>query len=124
MREPDIERNEGTEIVPAVAGHIRLEAVEYRYPRTERAALEAIYLDTAPRETIAFAGPSASGKSTMLNLVLGFLRPTSGRILIDDRDMEMLDLRTVRNFVSVGHRSRCIRRIHSRERRIRPHERV
>ena len=37
----------------------------------------------------------------MLNLVLGFLRPTSGRILLDDRDMEALDLRAVRRFVSV-----------------------
>src|SRR5690606_40855184 len=40
-------------------------------------------------------------KSTMLNLVLGFVRPTSGRILLDGADMQRLDLRTARRFVSV-----------------------
>src|SRR5690606_10870829 len=48
-----------------------------------------------------FVGRSGSGKSTMLNLVLGFLRPTTGRILLDRTDMESLDLRAVRRFVSV-----------------------
>ena len=37
----------------------------------------------------------------MLNLVLGFLRPTGGRILLDGVDMQELDLRTARRFVSV-----------------------
>jgi ATP-binding cassette subfamily B protein len=46
-------------------------------------------------------GASGSGKSTTINLVLGFIRPTTGRILVDGRDMERSDLRTVRRFVSV-----------------------
>jgi ATP-binding cassette, subfamily B, bacterial len=46
-------------------------------------------------------GPSGSGKSTLLNTVLGFIRPTSGRMLLDGLDMEALDLRTFRSFVSV-----------------------
>ena len=37
----------------------------------------------------------------MLNLVIGFLRPTSGRIELDGRDMQSLDLRTFRRFVSI-----------------------
>jgi ATP-binding cassette subfamily B protein len=37
----------------------------------------------------------------MLNLVLGFVRPTAGRILLDGQDMQDLDLRSVRRFVSV-----------------------
>ncbi|MBT2475166.1 ATP-binding cassette domain-containing protein, partial [Microbacterium sp. ISL-103] len=41
------------------------------------------------------------GKSTLLNLVLGFVRPTSGRILLDGADMQNLDLRTVRRSISV-----------------------
>ncbi|MGO2846493.1 MAG: ABC transporter ATP-binding protein, partial [Microbacterium gubbeenense] len=44
---------------------------------------------------------SGSGKSTMLNLVLGFVRPTSGRIVLDGADMQELDLRTVRRHMSV-----------------------
>ncbi|QEO09446.1 ABC transporter ATP-binding protein [Protaetiibacter larvae] len=103
IQEPDVERNEGKDAVAAVAGGIRLDAVGFRYPGTDAAtgALHDIELDIAEGETIAFVGPSGSGKSTMLNLVLGFLRPTEGRILLDGRDMEQLDLRTVRRFVSV-----------------------
>jgi ATP-binding cassette subfamily B protein len=37
----------------------------------------------------------------VLNLVVGFVRPTSGRILLDGRDMTEIDLRTYRNFISV-----------------------
>lgn len=101
MQEPDIERNEGKEAVEAVEGRIRLERVAFRYPGSDGGALDDIDLDVAPGETIAFVGPSGSGKSTMLNLVLGFLRPSEGRILLDGRDMETLDLRTVRRHVSV-----------------------
>jgi ATP-binding cassette subfamily B protein len=46
-------------------------------------------------------GPSGAGKSTLLNLVIGFLRPTQGHIYLDGQDMNALDLRTYRQFVSV-----------------------
>ena len=46
-------------------------------------------------------GSSGSGKSTLLNLVLGFLRPAEGQMLLDGVDMETLDLRTARRFLSV-----------------------
>jgi len=78
-----------------------LERVGYRYPGAAGDALDEIELVVEEGETVAFVGPSGSGKSTMLNLVLGFLRPTSGRILLDGRDMEQLDLRTARRFLSV-----------------------
>ena len=55
----------------------------------------------APGETIALVGPSGAGKSTVLNLVIGFIRPTAGRILIDGHDMQAHDLRTYRRFLSV-----------------------
>lgn len=54
-----------------------------------------------PGETIALVGGSGAGKSTVLNLVIGFLRPTRGRILLDGVDMETLDLRDYRSWLSV-----------------------
>jgi ATP-binding cassette subfamily B protein len=50
---------------------------------------------------IALVGPSGSGKSTFINLVIGFLRPTSGSIKLDGVDMSTLDLRSSRKFLSV-----------------------
>ncbi len=101
LQEPDLEQNKGRKVVDSVTGRLDLEGVEYRYEADGAAAIDGVDLSIRPGETIAFVGSSGSGKSTMLNLVLGFLRPTSGRVLLDGEDMQLLDLRTVRRFMSV-----------------------
>ncbi|MEJ5868306.1 ATP-binding cassette domain-containing protein [Pseudokineococcus sp. 5B2Z-1] len=101
LAEPDLEVNEGRRAVDAVEGRLVLEGVSYRYPGAEEDALCAVDLEVRPGEVVAFVGPSGSGKSTVLNLVLGFVRPTAGRLLVDGADAAGLDLRTVRRHVSV-----------------------
>src|ERR1051325_7095256 len=49
-------------------------------------ALEQLDLDVAAGEIVGILGPNGSGKSTALRLMLGFLRPTSGRALINGHD--------------------------------------
>ncbi len=101
LQEPDLEQNEGKRAVSEVSGRLHLERVSHRYPDADRDAVHDVSLSIAAGETVAFVGSSGSGKSTMLNLVLGFVRPTSGRILLDGADMQELDLRTARRHVSV-----------------------
>lgn len=101
LEEPDLEHNEGKRRVHRVAGRLTFEGACHRYAGADADAIHDIQLDIAAGETVAFVGSSGSGKSTLLNLALGFARPTSGRILLDGVDMEELDLRTVRRFVSV-----------------------
>ncbi|GAA3002130.1 ABC transporter ATP-binding protein [Microbacterium aurantiacum] len=101
LQEPDLEQNEGKRAVSEVSGRLDLERVSHRYPDADRDAVHDVSLSIAAGETVAFVGSSGSGKSTMLNLVLGFVRPTSGRILLDGADMQELDLRTARRHVSV-----------------------
>jgi ATP-binding cassette subfamily B protein len=98
---PDLELNEGKALVAAVRGEFTFEAVSFRYPEAETAAIENFDLRVQPGETVALVGPSGAGKSTVLNLAIGFLRPTAGRILLDGQDMAGLDLRAYRRFVSV-----------------------
>ncbi|SNT49808.1 ATP-binding cassette, subfamily C/ATP-binding cassette, subfamily C, CydD [Streptosporangium subroseum] len=65
------------------APEIRLENVTVRYPDREETALDDVSLVIAPGERVALVGESGAGKSTLLHLLLGFVAPASGRVLID-----------------------------------------
>lgn len=69
---------------------IRLIDVRFDYPG-DRRALRGLSLEIRPGERIALVGPSGSGKSTVVNLLLGFIPPTAGRILIDDLPLAEID---------------------------------
>lgn len=101
LEDPDLEHNEGKEPVDSVTGAVTFDDVSFQFPDGDRPALEDVSLEIRAGETVAFVGQSGSGKSTMLNLTLGFMRPTGGRILLDGRDMEELDVRTWRRSISI-----------------------
>ncbi|GIF97340.1 hypothetical protein Cci01nite_24340 [Catellatospora citrea] len=79
----------GTRTAPR-GGPIELRGVTVAYERTT--ALRDVDLTVRPGERIALVGPSGGGKSTLLNLLLGFTAPTAGRILVDGTDLAELDL--------------------------------
>jgi NitT/TauT family transport system ATP-binding protein len=56
-----------------------------------REALRAVDLDIRAGELVCLVGPSGCGKTTLLNLVAGFDRPTFGRVLVGDREVEAPD---------------------------------
>ena len=101
LQAPDLESNEGKAEVEATAGAFEFRDVTFAYPDAARPSVEHFDLSVRAGETVALVGASGAGKSTVLNLVIGFLRPTGGRIELDGVDMEELDLRTFRRFVSV-----------------------
>jgi ATP-binding cassette, subfamily C, bacterial CydCD len=67
--------------------HITFENVSYTYPGEERPTLEGISFTLPAGQRLALVGPTGAGKSTLAALLLGFLTPTSGRILIDGRPL-------------------------------------
>lgn len=97
----DVEQNEGKTKVTEVQGAFDFEGVEFSYHPKERKILENLSLHVAPGETIAFVGESGAGKSTILNLAIGFYLPTGGRILLDGQDLNQIDLRSYREHISV-----------------------
>ncbi|MFE2416845.1 ABC transporter ATP-binding protein [Streptomyces hokutonensis] len=102
LQAPELEDNEGKEVVTAVRGAVTFRSVGHTYDGGQlRPAVHDFTLTVAPGETVALVGASGAGKSTVLNLVIGFIRPTSGQLLLDGTDMNTLDLRTYRRFVSV-----------------------
>jgi ATP-binding cassette subfamily B protein len=97
----DVEHNEGREVVKEIRGELQFVGVTYQYAEAPEPAVNELALTVTTGETIALVGPSGAGKSTLVNLAIGFIRPTRGVLLLDGRDMETLDLRTYRQFVSV-----------------------
>jgi ATP-binding cassette subfamily B protein len=98
---PDLEQNQGKPAIAQVKGHFHFDQVGFDYPHQTHAALANISLTVPQGQTIALVGPSGAGKSTLINLVIGFLRPTQGTLYLDGQDMNGLDLRTYRRWVSV-----------------------
>lgn len=97
----DVELNEGKDKMEALEGTYQFEQVAFAYRGSKEQVLKRFDLDVKKGETIALVGESGSGKTTVLNLVIGFIRPTGGRLLIDGKDMTDLDLRSYRRFISV-----------------------
>ncbi len=101
LESPDLESNAGKKPVISVTGRVQFEEVSFTYPTNHKPSLQNITVTAEPGKMIALVGPSGSGKSTFINLVIGFLRPTSGKIKLDGQDMAALDLRSSRKFLSV-----------------------
>ncbi len=73
---------------PRLKGEIAFDDVTFRYPaRPEVAALDGVSFRVREGETVALVGPSGAGKSTIIQLILRFFDPTSGRILLDRQDI-------------------------------------
>ncbi|MEY2991442.1 MAG: hypothetical protein RI946_836 [Pseudomonadota bacterium] len=70
-------------------GAIEFQNVSFNYPaRPDIPALDGLSLSINPGETVAFVGPSGAGKSTVIQMILRFYDPTSGRITLDGQDLQ------------------------------------
>jgi subfamily B ATP-binding cassette protein MsbA len=83
-------------------GGIRFEDVGFSYQQEigRQDALRGINLAIKPGEVVAFVGPSGGGKSTLVNLLPRFFKPTRGHIFLDDIPLEDIVLADVRRQIS------------------------
>ena len=82
-------------------GRIRFHEVSFRYPDGERPLFEELTLEIAPGSKVVLFGESGVGKSTLVDLLRGFIEPDSGRIVLDSADLTEYDLRSVRRRIPV-----------------------
>lgn len=101
LLEDNIEQNEGKEIIKDIYGEFDFKDVTFRYNNIDRPVLHNLNLHVDKGETIALVGESGAGKSTILNLVIGFNQVNSGEVLIDGHNMKDIDLRSYRKHLAV-----------------------
>ena len=101
LLEEDIECNDGKEALKSVEGEFDFKNVRFAYNNTDKPVLHELNLHVDKGETIALVGESGAGKSTILNLVIGFNFATDGVVTIDGHDMRDIDLRTYRKHLAV-----------------------
>jgi ABC-type multidrug transport system fused ATPase/permease subunit len=78
-------------LIPVMPFHwndgISLREVSFRYPGASRPALDGLSLTIPKNSSVGVIGPTGSGKSTLVDLLLGLYQPTAGEILIDGRSL-------------------------------------
>jgi ATP-binding cassette subfamily B protein len=101
MSVTDVENNFGKKDVPQIKGDVKFENVSYNFPNTEQNVIDNFSLDVKAGECIAVVGASGSGKSTMMNMIIGFLKPVTGSLFIDGKSIEDVNLSEYRHHISV-----------------------
>ncbi|HEY5616400.1 MAG TPA: ABC transporter ATP-binding protein [Vicinamibacterales bacterium] len=87
----EIDEDVRRQSIDHVEGEVAFQDVWFEYT-SGQPVLRGVSFRAAPGTTTALVGSSGSGKSTLISLVMAFNRPTSGRVLVDGRDLEDIKL--------------------------------
>ena len=85
LNEQHKEITKGSEVQFTEAIHI--EDICFSYPNNDNEVLRNLSLDITKNTAIAFIGQSGAGKTTLADIILGVLEPTSGQVFVDDKDI-------------------------------------
>ncbi len=95
------EMQEDKEVLERLGGSIEINHVSFRYSDTMPYVLQNLSLKIKKGEYVAIVGRTGCGKSTLLRLLLGFEKPQKGGIFYDGRDIQMLDMKSLRRRIGV-----------------------
>lgn len=95
------EISEGKEVITRLSGGIELTNVSFRYNENMPLILDNMSLKIRPGQYVAIVGKTGCGKSTLMRLLLGFEKPQKGAVYYDGRDIERIDLKSLRRKIGV-----------------------
>lgn len=91
-----VENWRGKRKLKEIKGRVTFEDVSFSYSEDKPPAIDGVSLEIRAGEHVAFVGPSGSGKSSMVNLILGLYAPNNGQISIDGVPQSQLAIRAFR----------------------------
>lgn len=95
------ELNDEKELPGDISGAIEINNVKFSYSPDEGTVLSDVSINIKSGEYVGIVGASGSGKSTLIKLLLGFEKPSSGKIYFDNKDIESMDKRELRKKMGV-----------------------
>ncbi|HXL02205.1 MAG TPA: ABC transporter ATP-binding protein [Candidatus Atribacteria bacterium] len=98
----DIKNADNPDFTPLSSGEVTFEKVSFGYSGDKnQLVLKEISFHAPSGKTIAILGSTGSGKSTLVNLIPRFYDVTSGRVMVDKRDVRSMDLATLRSGMGI-----------------------
>lgn len=97
----DVEDNSSKKNINNVEGNIEFKNVSFSYHDSSAKVLDNFSLSVKKGETVALVGESGAGKTTILNLIMGFNRPTEGTVTVDSLDITKINLDSLRSHLAV-----------------------
>ena len=91
----------GKQTVTRLGGNIELSHVSFRYTDTMPDVLDDLSIRIKSGEYVAIVGETGCGKSTLVRILLGFEKPRKGAVFFDGKDINSLDLRSLRRHIGV-----------------------
>lgn len=93
--EPEIA--EDKPVIEKLSGGIELNNVTFRYSEDMPAVIDDVSLKIRPGQYVAITGKTGCGKSTLMRIMLGFEKPQKGAVYYDGRDLNHIDLKSLRS---------------------------
>lgn len=90
------ETSENKEIVTGITGGVELDHVSFRYGEDLPLVIDDLSIKIKPGDYVAIVGKTGCGKSTLVRLLLGFEKPEKGSVRFDGKDINTLDLPSLR----------------------------
>ena len=95
------EVSEGKLVIEKLAGGIELNNISFKYSENMPLVIDDLSLKIRPGQYVAIVGATGCGKSTLMRLMLGFEKPQKGAVYYDGKDINTIDLKSLRRKVGV-----------------------
>lgn len=96
---PEVEENK--KAVTKLSGSIELSNISFQYSPDGPKILDNLSLKIRPNQYVAIVGKTGCGKSTLMRILLGFEKPQTGSVYYDGKDLNSLDVKSVRRNIGV-----------------------
>lgn len=95
------EVSEGKRVIERLSGNIELNNISFRYNENMPLVIDDLTLKIRSGQYVAIVGATGCGKSTLMRLLLGFEKPLRGSVYYDGKDLNTIDLRSLRRKIGV-----------------------